>query len=468
MNRKDLGLLVLILVVGTIVAIRQPLFIAPVNIANTANLIGLFGLFAIGQGFVIITGGIELSVGSIIALLGVLFVELVVNYAVPWPLAVLLMLLLGALIGFAHGLLITKMKMQPFIVTLCGLLIYRGVARFYTGDGTAGFTFGASFPDLEWLTMGRSFGLPHSFIAMIVVAAIMWVVLHRSVFGRHLFAVGKNEEAARYSGIRTHRVIIAAYVICAVLTAIAAIFFAMYTRSISPSSHGNFYELYAIAAAVLGGCSLRGGEGSIIGIVLGAILLQVLQNLVNLLGIPSSLNFAVMGSVILLGVLADQQFSGSRLGRRKAVAERHGRSRIERAEGRLMTYPLFSLEGRLALVTGSATGIGYALAKGMAEHGASVVVNARSAAKVEEARAGARRCRPHGASARSSTSPTTHRSRPKSSASRRISGRSTSWSTMPASSIARRSRISRRTNGSYCCRPTSPASFMSARPSRGR
>ena len=320
MNRKDLGLLVLILVVGTIVAIRQPLFIAPVNIANTANLIGLFGLFAIGQGFVIITGGIELSVGSIIALLGVLFVEFVVNYAVPWPIAVLLMLLLGAAIGFAHGLLITKMKMQPFIVTLCGLLIYRGVARFYTGDGTAGFTFGDSFPALEWLTMGRSFGLPHSFIAMVVVAAIMWVVLHRSVFGRHLFAVGKNEEAARYSGIRTHRVIIAAYVICAVLTAIAAIFFAMYTRSISPSSHGNFYELYAIAAAVLGGFSLRGGEGSIIGVVLGAVLLQVLQNLVNLLGIPSSLNFAVMGSVILIGVLADQQFANYRQRRAAAAA----------------------------------------------------------------------------------------------------------------------------------------------------
>ena len=123
----------------------------------------------------------------------------------------------------------------------------------------------------------------------------MWVVLHRSVFGRYLFAVGKNEEAARYSGIRTSRVIIAAYVICGVLTALAAIFFAMYTRSISPASHGNFYELYAIAAAVLGGCSLRGGEGSILGVVLGTVLLQVLQNLVNLLGIPSSLNFAVMG-----------------------------------------------------------------------------------------------------------------------------------------------------------------------------
>jgi ribose transport system permease protein len=98
-------------------------------------------------------------------------------------------------------------------------------------------------------------------------------------------------------------------VISAVLTAISAIFFAMYTRSISPSSHGNFYELYAIAAAVLGGCSLRGGEGSIVGVVLGTVLLQVLQNLVNLLGIPSSLNFAVMGSVILIGVLADQQFA---------------------------------------------------------------------------------------------------------------------------------------------------------------
>ena len=198
------------------------------------------------------------------------------------------MLALGVLIGLAHGLLITRMDMQPFIVTLCGLLIYRGVARFYTADATAGFGFGQSFPWLEWLTVG-----PHLRACRIrsspcwSVAAVMWVVLHRSVFGRYLYAVGKNEEAARYAGVPTGRVIVAAYVICAVLTAIAAIFFAMYTRSISPASHGSFYELYAIAAAVLGGFSLRGGEGSIVGVVLGAVLLQVLQNLVNLLGIPS-------------------------------------------------------------------------------------------------------------------------------------------------------------------------------------
>jgi ribose transport system permease protein len=154
-----------------------------------------------------------------------------------------------------------------------------------------------------------SIPIPHSFFIMLVIAAVMWVVLHRSVFGRHLFAVGKNEEAARYSGIRTTRVIVAAYMICAVLAALSSIFFAMYTRSILPSGHGNFYELYAIAAAVLGGFSLRGGEGSIVGVVLGTVLLQVLQNLVNLLGIPSSLNFAVMGSVILIGVIADQQFA---------------------------------------------------------------------------------------------------------------------------------------------------------------
>jgi ribose transport system permease protein len=114
-------------------------------------------------------------------------------------------------------------------------------------------------------------------------------------------------------------VIVLAYVICATLTALAAVFFAMYTRSIQPSSHGNFYELYAIAAAVLGGFSLRGGEGSIVGVVLGVVLLQVLQNLVNLLGIPSSLNFAVMGGVILVGVIADTQFARYRDARREAA-----------------------------------------------------------------------------------------------------------------------------------------------------
>lgn len=316
MQKKDIGLLILVLTVGAVVALINPRFLSPVNLANTANLIGLFGLFSIAEAFVIVTAGIELSIGSVIALLGVIFIDLIVVQGVPWPIALVLVLILGAIIGTIHGWLITKVRLQPFVVTLCGLLIYRGIARFYTADGTAGFTFGANFPMLEFLVSGRTAGIPHSVFAFGAVAVVAWFALHRSIFGRRLFAVGKNEEAARFAGINTGRVIVTAYIICAVLTGLSAVFFAMYTRSVHPASHGNFYELYGIAAAVLGGFSLRGGEGSIVGVVLGVVLLQELQNLVNLLGIPSSLNFAVMGSVILIGVIADTQFARYREARR--------------------------------------------------------------------------------------------------------------------------------------------------------
>jgi ribose transport system permease protein len=307
--KKDLGLFLLIVVVGLVVSILNPRFLSPINLGNTANLIGLFGLFSIGEGFVIITGGIDLAIGSMFALLGVFFIDLLVTWQLGWGLSALIIVASGIVLGAVHGFLIVRMRLQPFIVTLCGLLIYRGAARYYTNDGTAGFEFGQNFPTLEWMTAGRTLGVPHSFIVFLLVALVMGVLLHRSVFGRYLFAVGKNEEAARYSGIRTGRIVAAAYIISGGLAGLSSIYLAMYTRSISPASHGNFYELYAIAAAVLGGCSLRGGEGSILGIVLGAILLQILQNLVNLLGIPSSLNFAVMGTVILIGVVADQQLT---------------------------------------------------------------------------------------------------------------------------------------------------------------
>ena len=319
MHTKDLGLAVLILVVGLAVALINPRFLSPVNLANTLNLIGLFGMFSVASAFVIVTGGIDLSVGSVIALLGVLFVDMIVVQHVVWPLAAVIILCIAALIGGLHGWLVTRLGLQPFVVTLCGLLIYRGAARYYTADGTAGFTFGQTFPTLDLVFNGRSFGVPHSILAFAVIAFAAWYVLHRTVFGRHLFALGKNEQAARYSGINTRRVIVMAYVICALLTGLSALFFAMYTKSIQPSSHGNFYELYGIAAAVLGGFSLRGGEGSIVGVVLGVVLLQMLQNLVNMLGIPSSLNFAVMGTVILVGVIADNQVAHYRAARRQAA-----------------------------------------------------------------------------------------------------------------------------------------------------
>ena len=312
MGKKELGLLVLIVVIAAVTAIKEPLFLSPQNLLNLANLTGLFGVFSIGMGLVIITGGIDLSVGSMFALLGVVFIDLLSNHEVAWPLALIFVVGAGLLLGAIHGALVTRMHIQPFVVTLCGLLIYRGAARYYTNDASMGFGYGGDYETLQYLATARLVGVPFSFIFLLIVAAIMAVVLHRSVFGRYLYAVGKNEEAARFSGIRTNGVIAGAYIISGMLAGLSTVFLVFYTNSVSPSSFGNFYELYGIAAAVLGGCSLRGGEGSILGIVLGTILLQVLQNLVNILGIPSSLNFAVMGTVILVGVLVDQQLQERR------------------------------------------------------------------------------------------------------------------------------------------------------------
>ena len=333
-SSKELGIFVLLVVLCAFVSVMSHgTFLHADNLQNTSQLIGLYGIFSIGAGIVIITGGIDLSVGSLFALFGVLLSMMLTLWHWPWPLAVLAVLAGGALIGVFHGFLITRVGLQPFVVTLCGLLFYRGIARFIAGDGTMGFGEAKGFKALQVLATGSMglvlrhhslsifqhhrlvswpvfalvpVGVPVPFLLLVLTAVVMGVVLHKSVYGRYLYAVGRNEEAARYSGVNTRGIIAGAYVISGLLAGLAAILIAFYTNSISPSSHGQSYELYGIAAAVLGGCSLRGGEGSIIGILIGAALLQVLQNLVNLLNIPSSLNFAVVGAVILLGVITDQ------------------------------------------------------------------------------------------------------------------------------------------------------------------
>ena len=304
--KKEFGILSIFIAMCLVLLVLNPRFLSAINMQNNARLVGMFGIFSIGVGFVIITGGIDLSVGSIIALLGMQLYFMLVQWQWPWQLVIVLVIATGSALGLLHGFLITKFKIQPFIVTLCGLLIYRGLARFIAGDATKGFGYSEGFESLNRLATGNFLGIPTPFILLIIIAVIAWVILHCSVFGRYLFAVGRNEEAARFSGINTNRIIASAYIISGLLAGISAILFAFYSNAIAPSSHGNFYELYSIAAAVLGGCSLRGGEGTVLGIVIGAALLQVLQNLVNLLGIPSSLNFTVMGTVILIGVIVDQ------------------------------------------------------------------------------------------------------------------------------------------------------------------
>lgn len=306
--KKELGIFTLLVLLCGVTAVMNPQFLSVANLTNNANLIGIYGIFGIGLGLVIITGGIDLSVGSMFALSGVLLPMALREWGWSWPLATAAAIALPMLMGWVHGTLITRMKIQPFIITLCGLLIYRGVARYIAGDNTKGFGQAEGFEPLKQFATGKVFGLPGTFVILIVVATIMWFVLHRSTYGRYMLAVGRNEDATRFSGINTRKVIASTYIIAGLLTGIAGVLLAFYTNSVSPSNHGNFYELYGIAAAVLGGCSLRGGEGSIIGILIGTALLRVLENLVNLLGIPSSLNFAVMGAVVLIGVLADQIF----------------------------------------------------------------------------------------------------------------------------------------------------------------
>ena len=309
---KELGIFVLLVVLCIFVTIMSGgSFLHANNLQNTSRLIGIYGIFSIGLGLVIITGGIDLSVGSLLALLGVLLSMMLTEWHWAWPFAVLATLAAGGLIGLLHGFLITRVNLQPFIVTLCGLLAYRGLARILSGDGTMGFGTASGFERLQVLATGSVFGVPTPFVLLLVTALIMSIVLHRSVYGRYLYAVGRNEEAARYSGVNSKRVIAGAYVISAVLAGIAAILLGFYTNSISPSTHGQSYELYGIAAAVLGGCSLRGGEGSIAGILIGTALLQVLRNLVNLVtinghSIPTSSEAVVVGAVILVGVGIDE------------------------------------------------------------------------------------------------------------------------------------------------------------------
>jgi ribose transport system permease protein len=253
------------------------------------------------------------------ALLGVLLSMMLTEWHFGVIPAVLLSIIIAMCLGLIHGLLITRLNMQPFIVTLCGLLFYRGLARFITNDETKGFGTVSGLDFLRYLANGNLVGIPMPFVLLILISIITWVLLHRSVYGRYLLATGRNPEAARYAGINTNRIVTTAYVVSGTLTAISGIIFAFYTNSVSPANHGNAYELYGIAAAVLGGCSLRGGEGSVIGILIGTALLQVLRNLVNLLGIPSSLDFAVMGAVILIGVMADQILTERRNRRQVAL-----------------------------------------------------------------------------------------------------------------------------------------------------
>ncbi len=513
--KKIFGILGLLVFVCLVTGLLNPeRFLSEYNIGNLVRRSSLFAIFSIGVAFVIITGGIDLSIGSVVALVGCLLPWLLMHEKWPVSSAIIVVIAVSLAIGLFHGLLITKLRLQPFVVTLCGLMLYRGIARGITRDQTQGF--GTIFKSLNYLASGKPFAMtwfiaavglvlivwallpqrqrerrvplgvivvvgvivaligtaplwwrfhpdtnsvdPDTFAAMpfwrraiiefraadaeeiptlllywlgltscalgclwfivlslraakktvallavaivssivgfficrsairawpeavdamlqlpkmwvvlrlclglaIAVGGVIWfattalrsdgvllggaiflaiaggimsllgftpvpqllvpmpllimlglgilaaILLNSTIWGRYLLALGRNEQAARYSGINTHSMIILAYVICSLLAGLGGMLFVLDVNSAQPADFGNFYELYAIAAAVLGGCSLRGGEGTIAGVIIGAAVMQILKNSINLLDFPTQLEYAIIGAVLLIGVVADE------------------------------------------------------------------------------------------------------------------------------------------------------------------
>ena len=301
--KKILGMTLLLVALCIVINLVNSRFTSTVNLQNLSRQIALLAIFAIGEGIVILSGGIDLSVGSVIAFTGLFVAYAVNNFGMsPWA-ASGIVLGICVVIGLAHGALITKVKLQPFIATLCSMLILRGLSRGLTQDETMGF--GDKFVSFRRLGDGDWFGVPAPVVILVVIAIIAHFFMRYTVYGRYLYAIGRNPDAARYSGVKVDRMQTGAYLACALLSGVAGILYASYTNSVQPATTGQAYELYAIAAAVLGGCSMRGGEGTVLGIIVGASIMRVMYNGIILVGIKTFYEFAVIGLVILIGVVAD-------------------------------------------------------------------------------------------------------------------------------------------------------------------
>lgn len=285
-------------------------FLGAYSLQTLSRDIAILALFAIGQGVVIIGGGIDLSVGSLVCFIGlgsILFLAPDAATGASGGSLVLVLaaaLLVSTAIGAAHGLFVCRLNLQPFMVTLCSLLIFRSVARGLTADTTVSFR-PSDLPAFDWLGNGLVGGVPVPAWILLIVAASVLVLMRWTVFGSYLHAIGFNLEAARFSGVRIDALRTGAFALSGLLAGLAGILEASAIRSVAPSSSGIAYELHGITAAVLGGCALRGGRGSIVGIVIGAAVLKVLQRMIVFLGLETHWTDAVIGVVLLAAVVSD-------------------------------------------------------------------------------------------------------------------------------------------------------------------
>lgn len=296
-----LGLIILV----AIVSILNPAFLEPLNILNLLRQISINALIAFGMTFVILTGGIDLSVGAILALSSALTAGFIVSGMDP-ILAIIVGSIIGAILGMVNGLLITKGKMAPFIATLATMTIFRGLTLVYT-DGNPITGLGSNYA-FQLFGRGYFLGIPVPAITMLLTFIVLWVLLHKTPFGRRTYAIGGNEKAALISGIKVPRVKIMIYSLAGFMSALAGAILTSRLNSAQPTA-GTSYELDAIAAVVLGGTSLSGGRGRIVGTLIGVLIIGVLNNGMNLLGVSSFYQSVVKGIVILIAVLLDRKKS---------------------------------------------------------------------------------------------------------------------------------------------------------------
>ena len=300
-QKSLLALLVLIAGVSTL----SENFFTLNNIFNILQQTSVNAIIAVGMTLVILTSGIDLSVGSVFALTGAVVASIVGLDLNPF-IAIFAALILGSLLGMTSGIIVAKGKLQAFIATLVMMLILRGVTLVYTQGSPINLGMTDNSEMFEWIGFGRLFGVPFPIILMVIVFLIAGYILKFTRFGRHIYAVGGNESAARLSGINVDRVKIMVYMISGLLCAVAAMIEVARLSSAQPTA-GTGYEMDAIAAVVLGGTSMAGGRGKIIGTLIGALILGFLNNGLNLLGVDAYYQMIVKGSVILLAVLIDNK-----------------------------------------------------------------------------------------------------------------------------------------------------------------
>lgn len=298
-----LGPLIGLIMIVIIITILNPSFMTTDNILNVLRQVSISALIAFGMTFVILTGGIDLSVGSTLALTGAIAATMFASGYDP-ILTMFVALLLGAILGAVNGVIIAKGKVAPFIATLATMTIYRGLTLVYT-DGRPISNLGDSL-SFQMLGKGYFFGIPVPVCTMIVAFIVLYLIIHKTTFGRRVYAVGGNEGAAKLSGINVDRVKIAVYSLTGMLAALAALILTSRLNSAQPTA-GESYELDAIAAVVLGGTSLTGGKGWIFGTIVGALIIGVLNNGLNLIGVSSFFQQVVKGIVILIAVLIDRK-----------------------------------------------------------------------------------------------------------------------------------------------------------------